>query len=165
MRTLRHITLLLATLFWFGAIQAAKLDEQLALFLPGSGIQESSGRLYAQQQLEALFGRLEAQKVRTKKPARMLAMLQAEVEASFLQQPSLAADFHALIKRGEYNQNTATALYALVLTYFQIPYQLQVQAAHLVLLPRPDDNTVLLDIPGTDPLRGKAAQGFRQAYV
>jgi hypothetical protein len=148
-----------------GTLAAAELDEQLALLIPGTSIQESSGRYYAQQQLEALFARLEDQRIRRKRPKKMLALLQTEVENTFLKQHQPQADFRTLIKQGQYNQSTATALYALVLSYFEIPYQLQVQAADLILLPLPDGNRTALDIPHTDPLSGAAAERFRAAYV
>lgn len=165
MNSLRHITLLVFLGIALSPLRAAELDEQLALLIPGTSIQESSGRHYAQQQLESLFARLEAQRIRRKRPAKMLARIQEEVTRTFFQEYLPQADFHALIKQGQFNQNTATALYALVLSYFQIPYHLQVQAADLVLLPLPSENDSPLAIPQVRPLSETAAEHFRTAYV
>ena len=143
----------------------AELDAQLELLLPGAGLQEQSARAYAKQQLATLFAQLEKHKIDKKKPHQALALLRSEVEGTFLLSYTPYAEINLLFKRGQYDQATATALYALVFQHLEMPYALQVQGSEIVLVADLEDNNQVVRIPGTGGRQTERDQIFQQLYL
>lgn len=143
----------------------SELNDQLELLLPGTGLAEQSGRQYAQKQLEGLFSELEDAKVRKKKASKALTLIQQKVEALFLRESQTMAPFRSVFKQQRYDQTSATALYALIFHYFDIPYHLQIQASELVVIPHPSENSEAFKIARVKAPNTEAKERFQVAYL
>ena len=147
------------------AAEVERLDEQLEMLLPGNGQQDLSARAYARGQLYELFQRLEDSRVRRKATHKALQLIVEEVEGSFLHTPGTFVPFANLFREGQYDQSTATAIYALVLEYFSIPYAIQMDEWQVSLLADPDGRPQLLGLPlGRRQMRQRLAD-FKRSYL
>lgn len=147
------------------ANKVAELDTQLELLLPGTGNAEQSARAFAKQRINELISVLEEQKIRRKNTSKALALLEEEVGRRFLLTPTYFADFDQLFKSGQYDRTTATALYALAMDFFGLPYQLQVRDTEIILIATPDENARQLALPHQDSWTGNTSQRFQNAYI
>lgn len=147
------------------ADKLAELDNQLALLLPGTGNAEQSARAFAKQRINQLLTTLEERKIRRKNTSKALELLEEEVGRSFLLSPAYFADFDQLFKQGQYDRTTATALYALTMEYFGLPYLLQVRDAEILLIAAPEEDARSLALPHNDPWTANSSQRFQNAYI
>ncbi len=143
----------------------AELDTQLELLLPGTSNQEQSARAFAKERISVLISDLEGRKIRRKSINKALDLLEEEVALQFLQRPAYFADFDQLFKLGQYDRTTATALYALAMEYFGLPYLLQVRDAEILLIADPQEAARPLALPHEDPWTAESSQRFQNAYL
>lgn len=71
---------------------------------------------------------------------------------SFLRRYAHDASFRQTLTRGQYNCLTGTALYAILLDHFDIPYKIVETNYHIFLMVATDDGEVLFE--ATDPVNG-----------
>lgn len=170
---MRQQLLLLILCCWSGlglqaelsANKLAELDTQLKLFLPGTSNQEQSARAFAKERISVLISDLENRKIRRKSIGKALDILEEEVAQQFLQRPTYFANFNQLFKLGQYDRTTATALYALAMEYFGLPYLLQVRDAEILLIAAPEEVARPLALPHDDPWTAESGQRFQNAYL
>lgn len=147
------------------ANKLAELDSQLELLLPGTSNQEQSARAFAKERISVLISDLEGRKIRRKSTSKALEILEEEVGQQFLQRPAYLAHFDQLFKLGQYDRTTATALYALAMEYFGLPYLLQVRDAEILLIADPQELARPLALPHDDPWTASSSQRFQNAYL
>ncbi len=147
------------------ALEAERLDEQLEMLLPGNGQQDLSARAYARGQLHELFQRLEDNRVRRKAIHKALEIIIAEVEGSFLRHSGAFVPFANLFREGQYDQSTATAIYALVMEYFSIPYAIQMNEWQVNLLADPEGRPQVLGAPISRRQTRQRLANFKRSYL
>lgn len=146
------------------ASRLEKLDDHLAMLVPGSGLQEQSARIYAKRQLQELFTRLEDQRIRRKSSSKAIGLIENEIRLTFLRSATRFAHFSALFKDQEYDQSTATALYALTFEYFGIPYRIQLEEWEMRLVADPDGKPQQIKVFRKSRSR-QTTNAFRQLYL
>lgn len=141
------------------------IDEQLEMLLPGTGLQEQSSRMYAKERLQILFSELDKRKVSKKKTHKAIQIIKEEVEGLFLLQFSNFSGMEQLFKQGNYDQSTASALYAIVFKYFDLPYSIQVRASDILLISTSDNSAQNIKIPASRSLNDSKYRAFQMAYI
>jgi len=147
------------------ADRSAELDQQLQLLLPGTGIQEQSVRAYAKERLNEMLTSLEDQNIRKKKPHKALAMLREEMGERFLKNHQPFSKIQFFFTQGQYDQTTASAVYALTLEYLGMPYLLQVQGTEVSLLVDLGKSTEQLRVKGAQAPSEEKERMFQNAYL
>ncbi|MGH1434816.1 MAG: hypothetical protein ACRBG0_10185 [Lewinella sp.] len=158
-------TLISAKETLLAADRSAELDQQLQLLLPGTGIQEQSVRAYAKERISEMLTSLEAQNIRKKKPHKALAMLREEMGQRFLKNHQPFSKIQFFFTQGQYDQTTASAVYAMTLDYLGMQYLLQVQGTEVSLLVDVGKNTERIRVKGASPLNAENERRFQNAYL
>lgn len=147
------------------ADHSAELDQQLQLLLPGTGLQEQSVRAYAKERLNEMLTQLEAQNIRKKKPHKALAMLKEAMGEQFLKNHQPFSKIQFFFTQGQYDQTTASAVYALTLEYLGLPYLLQVQGTEVSILVDLGKNTERISVKGAEKPNAEKERQFQSAYL
>lgn len=86
---------------------------------------------------------LEAKDIYAKKPKAQVNMIKKEAKKRFLKTYDVSSGFSEIFAQKKYNYFTATALYSLLLDYFEIPYVIRADAfvAFLIAFPGSLDET------------------------
>ena len=92
------------------------------------------------------------QKESPRNTARFCRLLFNRTHQEFFRRYSQFASFSETLDKGKYNCLTGTALYALLLSYFDIEYTIIETNYHIFLLAETDDGQVLFE--ATDPIDG-----------
>ena len=147
------------------ADKLAELDNQLALLLPGTSNHEQSTRAFAKEQIQNLITVLEDRRIRKKNADKAFEILEEEVSIRFLRQPGAFSHFHQLFTTGQYDRSTASALYALAMEYFELPYVLKVRDAEILLEATTPEDARAFALPHGDPWTAASSQRFQNAYL
>lgn len=91
-------------------------------------------------------------KFENKRSLRFSQMLFTKTRQSFLRHYAHEASFRQTLTKGQYNCLTGTALYAILLDHFDIPYKIVETNYHIFLMVATDEGQVLFE--ATDPLNG-----------
>jgi tetratricopeptide (TPR) repeat protein len=138
----------------FGCLSDKKPDSDavLALLLavePDNGPEQIA---HARQALSSLIQALDEQKMAGKKYKKAVEILFKVVHQRQLVQYSAQAQFNDLFSGGVYNCVTASALYALLLEHYQIPYALLEYPDHVRIIVDPGKENIILE--STNPVDG-----------
>lgn len=87
---------------------------------------------------------LEATSFRKKSLPKQVKMIQKMVQTIALKNLEDYVVFNSLIDDGLYTNITATAIYAMVLDYFEIPFQIERKQIEIVIIVAPNDEKILL---------------------
>jgi hypothetical protein len=102
--------------------------------------------------LAAFVNKLEQKQSAFKHTADFLEFIFNKTHQKFLKNYSEYASFPETLGKGDYNCLTGTALYALLLDHFEIPYQIIETNYHIFLLAQTDKGSILFET--TDPADG-----------
>ncbi len=147
------------------ADKLAELDVHLQLLLPGTSNYEQANRAFAKEQIQNLLQVLEDRRIRRKKTDKALQILQEEITVRFFRKPGDFNNFHQLFTSGSYDRSTASALYALAMEHFDLPYILKVRDAEILLEVSAEDATHKLTLPHGDHWTTASSQRFQNAYL
>jgi hypothetical protein len=103
-----------------------------------------------QKQLTDFYSILEKKNVRKKKTKRAVRTILWQVRKHFLKEYKENALFHQVFKDGIYNCVTASAIYALTLEHFNIPYEIRELPTHTYIVVAPQTENIILE--STDSL-------------
>lgn len=106
----------------------------------------------ATKKVQRIVTDLQAVNLRKKKPVKAAKLLYEAVHQKILRKYDEDAQFGELFTTGLYNCVTATALYALVLEEFGLPYQVRELPTHVYLIYAPGAENLILE--STDPVEG-----------
>lgn len=145
---------------------SATLQQQIELFIPGNSTTEQAARGYVSGQIQYLIDVLvrdhRVDRRSTKKAVRLIREL---IETSCLRYPQEYANFRDLFKQGAFNATTTTAVYALLLEYFKIPYQIEADFWSLNLVADPDRHAIALHPPIKQLMVTPREQAFVRDYA
>jgi hypothetical protein len=102
--------------------------------------------------LTAFVNKLEQKQSSFKHTSEFLEFIFNKTHQKFLKNFSEYASFPETLDKGLYNCLTGTALYALLLDHFEIPYQIIETNYHIFLLAQTNKGTILFET--TDPANG-----------
>jgi hypothetical protein len=102
--------------------------------------------------LTAFVSKLEQKQSSFKNTVDFLEFIFNKTHQKFLKNFSEYASFPEMLEKGNYNCLTGTALYALLLDRFKIPYQIVETNYHIFLLAETDKGSILFET--TDPAEG-----------
>jgi hypothetical protein len=91
-------------------------------------------------------------KFRERNSLKFSQFLFTKTRQSFLRRYVHEASFRQTLEKGQYNCLTGTALYAVLLDHFSIPYRIVETNYHIFLMVRTEEGEVLFE--ATDPLNG-----------
>ena len=103
------------------------------------------------KEFHSFLGTLKAQ-ISRKKNTRQVNQLYEAIHQKYLQQYVENPTFNVLFLKGEYNCVTATALFAMALDYFDIPYEIREMPSHVYLMVYPGSEKMIFET--TDPNGG-----------
>ncbi|MBD0403616.1 hypothetical protein [Flammeovirga sp. EKP202] len=109
--------------------------------------ENSNPELYAKvdKKLQSLYAYLEGLKVASKKPKKQIQIIYNEVHKAFFKKYVEVIPFYKIFTDGEYNCATATAIYAMVLDHFEIPYQIKEKPNHVYLIAYPEQESIVME--------------------
>jgi hypothetical protein len=147
--------LLVAILFFpllvFGTTPSPKTTGKIFHYLDAY-VEVDGGSRTSNRDVAAFIERLETKRSSMKDQKAFVGYLFQKTHRRFLKSYTEYVSFSQTLKRGTYNCLTGTALYALLLDHFEIPYQIIETNYHIFLLANTKDGQVLLE--ATDPQRG-----------
>jgi hypothetical protein len=103
---------------------AASTLGKVQLYLAPSSENESGKESFVLEAIKGSAKRLERQKVKRKRPKKMLQLIRHEVENRYLRHYQSLSDFSRLFKDNHYNELTAAALTSMLLQELEIDHQL-----------------------------------------
>ncbi|MEM1215552.1 MAG: hypothetical protein AAGJ82_07705 [Bacteroidota bacterium] len=142
-----------------------ELEQHLTLLIPGNGPEAQSARMYAQQRIGESMDRLTKRKIHKKKAKKAKQILVEEVETHFLKHYEARASMQGLFKEGNFDQTSATALYAILMEYLDWPYELRVVGMEVVLYYDPLAGGERIEITQCPRLNTTSETQFRSAYL
>ncbi|SKC75311.1 hypothetical protein [Ohtaekwangia koreensis] len=130
--------------------RASQSDNSLHYYL--SLYSATDSRDASTAELLGFVDKLEAKKDGFKHDKAFLNYLFTKTHQRFLRNYTEYSSFNELLSKGYYNCLTATALYAILLDHFDVPYQIIETNYHIFLMAETTDGQVLLET--TDPAHG-----------
>jgi len=103
------------------------------------------------QSLQSFIDGLDSKKIKSRKREKGIKYVSEKIEDHYLGEFSANADFHELLAKKLFNQVTASAIYALVLSKFEIPYEIKEKENAIYLIAYPSDDRIQLikSVPGS----------------
>jgi hypothetical protein len=121
------------------------------IFAVNSNITKEKTNAY-KKQLANFFQVLEKKKVRKKKLKKAAKIIFETTHEYFFKKYEEYAEFHQIFKDGTFNCVTASAIYALTLEHFDIPYEIRELPTHVYIVAAPKTEHIILE--STDPIDG-----------
>jgi hypothetical protein len=115
-------------------------------------LQTNSGTNVSGADFVSFIGQIENKRNTKRSDADFLRLVFTKIHSKFLKNYKEYSPFDELIKRGDYNCLTGTALYALALDYFGYEYKVIETNYHIFILTNTSEGNVLLE--ATDPQYG-----------
>ena len=97
------------------------------------------------QRIQQVRATLDAKKFELKKNEKKVKMLFDETHEAFFTQYKNVASFNEIFDSKQYNCVSATALYALLLNEYNIPYLIKEKPTHVYIVAYPTTNSILLE--------------------
>ncbi|HEX6891226.1 MAG TPA: hypothetical protein VF141_11035 [Chryseolinea sp.] len=138
--------------------------DYLKLFLANSLTGEAELKLFEQKITETIR-EIESSGALKKKNDKKIKQIYNIVHNRFLIKYQLENRFYEIIKTGDYNCVTATALYAIIFEELNIPYAIKEEPTHVYLVAYPNTENILVET--TTPFSGLLAfdASFKANYV
>ncbi|HEX6227387.1 MAG TPA: hypothetical protein VFZ52_23380 [Chryseolinea sp.] len=125
--------------------------DYLRLFLANSPSSESDLKLF-EAKIDQTILEINSSGALKKKNDKKVKYIYQTVHEKFLSKYEAENRFYEIIKTGNYNCVTATALYALFFEKLSIPYTIKEEPTHVYLVAYPDSENVLIET--TTPMSG-----------
>jgi hypothetical protein len=112
-----------------------------------------------------LINDIEAEKFYSLKSDKKIKLIYNKVHEEQLKKYSLYATFDQLFTDGTYNCVTGTMLYGLILTHFNIAFEIKETTQHVFLVAKSENKSIILE--STDPNQGYISynQAFKEQFV
>lgn len=100
----------------------------------------------AKQQFDAFISELKASKILKQSEEKLIRSLHKKVHERFLTRYRTLIDFNQIFVNGEYNCVSSTALFALVLEELEIPFYVQEQPGHVLIMAYPNTSNITVEM-------------------
>lgn len=100
----------------------------------------------AKKQFDAFIGELKTSRILKQSEEKMIRELHKRVHERFLTRYRALIDFNEIFVNGEYNCVSSTALFALVLEELDIPYYVQEQPGHVLIMAYPNTSNITVEM-------------------
>lgn len=100
----------------------------------------------AKKQFDAFINELKASKITKQSEEKTIRALHKKVHERFLTRYRALVDFNEIFVDGEYNCVSSTALFALVLEELEIPYYVQEQPGHVLIMAYPNTSNITVEM-------------------
>lgn len=100
----------------------------------------------AKKQFDAFISELKASKILKQSEEKTIRALHKQVHERFLTRYRALVDFNEIFVSGEYNCVSSTALFALVLEELEIPYYVQEQPGHVLIMAYPNTSNITVEM-------------------
>ncbi|MGV3538545.1 MAG: hypothetical protein ACO1OQ_01965, partial [Rufibacter sp.] len=119
----------------------------------------------AKQAMQQLYTALDGSKIQEKPLAKQVKLIFDMAHKRFLKKYENIASFDQIMKTGTYNCVSASALYALVLEHYSIPYEIKQLPTHVYIVADPKGSHIMMET--TDPSAGYFAPDpkFKRSFV
>ncbi|HET6541891.1 MAG TPA: tetratricopeptide repeat protein [Chryseolinea sp.] len=138
--------------------------DYLKLFLANSPSAENDFKLF-EEKISRTLEEINSSGALKKKNDKKVKYIYQVVHEKFLSKYEAENRFHEIIKTGNYNCVTATALFALFFEKLNIPYAIKEEPTHVYLVAYPNAENVLIET--TTPMSGFLTfdDAFKTSYV
>lgn len=101
--------------------------------------------------LQQLYKELDIKKIHSLDPKKKIKLIFNTVHTNYFRQYEISKPFAEIFKSGVYNCVSGTALYAIVLHHYKIPFQIKEQLTHVYLIAYPETLNIVVEstLPGT----------------
>jgi len=113
---------------------------------------DDRNKALVESEIQKIIQKLEASGIRKKNTKAQIKQIYKTVHSSNLSKYDEKVFFSDIFDGGEYNCVTASALYAIVLEYFEVPFQIKETPNHVYLIGDPDETQILIE--STNPSNG-----------
>ena len=158
-----HLLLLFLALSSFGFAQANHFFEKYAtdyekrvlndpnashfeLFMISDSSCSEQKTVAAKKQFDAFISELKASKILKQSEEKLIRSLHKQVHERFLTRYRALVEFNEIFVSGEYNCVSSTALFALVLEALEIPYYVQEQPGHVLIMAYPNTSNITVEM-------------------
>lgn len=100
----------------------------------------------AKKQFDAFITELKASKILRQSEEKLIRALHKKVHERFLTRYRALVEFNEIFVSGEYNCVSSTALFALVLEALEIPYYVQEQPGHVLIMAYPNTSNITVEM-------------------
>ncbi|TSJ47723.1 hypothetical protein [Fluviicola chungangensis] len=100
----------------------------------------------AKKEFDAFISELKASKILKQSEEKTIRALHKQVHERFLTRYRALVDFDEIFVTGEYNCVSSTALFALVLEELGIPYYVQEQPGHVLIMAYPNTSNITVEM-------------------
>jgi tetratricopeptide (TPR) repeat protein len=135
-------------------------EDQLKLYLATAPQNDQHAFDYIKLELKSVFANLEQQKFGKKSPARTVALLRDYLETKLLKKYDPYVSFEQLFKSGTYNDATRAAVVSLILTHFQIPFEMRHEGLFVSTIVKMEGK----NLPVFDPMDPASELRFKSSY-
>lgn len=122
-------------------------------------------KLRINRSINFLFQELASAKISGKKRSKQIPIIRKVVESAFLTNYVPGVDFEQLIRKGYYNDITATALYALVFDHLDIPYSIKLEKHQVYPIIDPEGAKIAISIPNILLPTVSKSEAFAKQYI
>lgn len=100
----------------------------------------------AKKQFDVFIEELKASKITKQPEEKLIRALHKKVHERFLTRYRALVEFNEIFVTGEYNCVSSTALFALVLEELEIPYYVQEQPGHVLIMAYPNTSNITVEM-------------------
>ncbi|GJM34005.1 MAG: hypothetical protein DHS20C18_30060 [Saprospiraceae bacterium] len=140
-------------------------SDQIRLLLAASPDNNEHDYRYIEVELRQVYRDLEKEKVDRKSTSKAAEIIASYLRKKFFKQYNEYAGFEQLFKNANYNTATASALYALVLQHFDLPFYIQMEPQNIFPIVDPDRTPIALNTESPSQLKKKRKSKFAKDYV
>lgn len=116
------------------------------LFMISDSTCSKQKTLAAKSRFDAFIGELKTSKILKQSEEKIIRELHKRVHERFLTRYRALIDFNEIFVTGEYNCVSSTALFALVLEELGIPYYVQEQPGHVLIMAYPNTSNITVEM-------------------
>lgn len=145
---------------------ADDLGGRLRQLLPGDAPATVNERQFLYRELNELFRTLrEEDRVSRKSLKKRVSRIEARLEKDFFRDYSGHTDLSETLRRGRYDDATASILYALAFEQFDVPYEGRIDHWESYVIADPEGRGIELRHPRTRKHQEAAERAFRREYL
>lgn len=137
----------------------------LALFLAANPEMKSSLFEEYNASYRSKINNIDIAKLNKKKTEKKIKSLYEDVHEQFLTKYETQNDFSSIFSNGHYNCVSASALYGIIFSEFDVPYIIKEKPTHVYLIAYPGSEKILVE--STDPSGGfvTSSDRFKEAFI
>ena len=121
--------------------------------------------LFIEDRLELIYEELEEKKIAKKSINKAIELIDDVVKDAYLEYYKPTADLQSAFRKGEYNDITACAIYAMILDHYRIPFVIKHDLFHLYPVGDPYGFHVPIHITDVPTRSGQMQEQFVRDYL